>query len=60
MSPEIAKTGLTDIPLACSIGESYGLAGSGVASEVIQATIQSQNAVRMHSAQLYKLIPVYT
>jgi hypothetical protein len=52
MYPEIAKTGLMDLSLACSIGESYGFAGAGVASQVVQAKIQSQNAVRMHSAQL--------
>jgi hypothetical protein len=52
MCPEMAKDGLMDISLACSIEESYGFAGFGVAWEVIRAKIQSRNAVRMHSARL--------
>ena len=51
MYPEIAKTALMDLSLACSIGKSYGFAGAGVASKVIRAEIESQNAVRMHSVR---------
>lgn len=52
MGPGIAKTGLMDISLACSIGESYGFADSGVASELVRAEIRSRNAVRMRGARL--------
>jgi hypothetical protein len=35
--PEFAKTSPTEIPLACSIGKSYGFAGFGVVPEVFVA-----------------------
>ncbi len=44
MPPEIAKTGLIDISLACSIGKSYGFYGFRVVAEVFQAKIRFQYA----------------
>jgi hypothetical protein len=50
--PEIAKTGATEIFLACSIGHSYGFYGFQGRSGSFSAKIRSQHAVWMHSAEV--------
>lgn len=49
--PEIAKTSLIDLSLACSIGKSYGFEGFDVVREVFSSRTRPENAVPVHSAQ---------
>jgi len=56
--PEIAKTSLIDLPLACALGKSYSFAGFGVVPEVFSGRMQPDNAVRTHSTQLDTLFRV--
>jgi len=50
--PEIGKIGLTKMPLAYSIGKSYGFTGFRGTEEVFRAKIRSQHAARRHSAEV--------